>query len=62
MTIVCTIISMVASNGWFIHQMDVNNVFLHGDLTEYTYMTPSQGLLSTSKGVCKLKHSLYGLK
>jgi hypothetical protein len=26
------IIAMVATKGWSLHQMDVNNVFLHGDL------------------------------
>jgi hypothetical protein len=61
-TIVCTIISIAASSGWSIHQMDVKNAFLHGDLTEDIYMTPPQGLFSSSKGVCKLKRSLYGLK
>jgi len=40
MTIVRTILSIAASNGWSLHQMDVKNVFLHGDLTEDIYMTP----------------------
>jgi len=26
------IIAMAAAKGWSLHQMDVNNVFLHGDL------------------------------
>lgn len=62
MTIVRNILSIVASNGWCLYQMDVHNAFLHGDLTEYVYMTPPKGLFSSSKGVCKLKRSLYGLK
>jgi hypothetical protein len=62
MTTVRTIISIAASSGWSLHQMDVKNAFLHGDLTEDIYMTPPQGLFSSSKGVCKLKRSLYGLK
>jgi hypothetical protein len=32
MTIVRTIITMVATKGWSLHQMDVKIVFLHGDL------------------------------
>ncbi|CAJ2628294.1 unnamed protein product [Trifolium pratense] len=62
MTIVRTVISIAASSGWSLHQMGVKNAFLHGDLTEDIYMTPPQGLFSSSKGVCKLKRSLYGLK
>ena len=62
MTIVRTIISIAASSGWSLHQMDVKNSFLNGDLTKDIYMTPSQGLFSLSKGVCKLKRSLYSLK
>jgi len=62
MTIVRTVLSTVASNGWSLHQMDVNNAFLHGELTEDIYMLPPQGLLSSSTGACKLNHSLYGLK
>ncbi|XP_050902157.1 uncharacterized mitochondrial protein AtMg00820-like [Lathyrus oleraceus] len=33
MTIVRTIIYIAASSGWSLHQMDVKNAFLHGDLT-----------------------------
>jgi hypothetical protein len=32
MTIVRTIIAMAAAKGWSLHQMDVKNVFLDGDL------------------------------
>jgi len=32
MTIVRAIIAMAATKGWSLHQMDVKNVFLHGDL------------------------------
>lgn len=45
-----------------LHQMDVKNGFLHGGLIENIFMTPPFGLSSTSKGVCKFEHSLYGLK
>jgi len=62
MTSVRTVLSIAASNGWTLHQLDVKNAFLHGDLAEDIYMTPPQGLFPSSKGVCKLKRSLYGLK
>lgn len=40
MTIVRTVISIASSSGWSLRQMDVNNDFLHGDLTKDVYMTP----------------------
>lgn len=63
MTIVQTILAIAASENWPIHQMDVKNAFLHGDLKEEIYMHPPSGLLtSTTPLVCSLKCSLYGLK
>jgi hypothetical protein len=63
MTTVSTVISIAASQGWPLHQMDVKNAFLHGDLKEDIYMTPPLCLFSSpSSAVCKLKRSLYGLK
>ena len=38
MTIVHTILALAASSDWPLHQMDVKNVFLHGDLKECIYM------------------------
>jgi uncharacterized membrane protein YbaN (DUF454 family) len=38
MTIIRVIIAMVATKGWSLHQMDVKNVFLHGDLQEKVFM------------------------
>jgi len=63
MTTVRTILSIAASQGWPLHQMDVKNAFLHGDLKEDIYMSLPPGLFSSpSSAVCKLKRSLYGLK
>lgn len=55
-------LSIAASKGWSLHQIDVKNAFLHGDLIEDIYMTPSQGFFSYSVDVCKLKHSLYDMR
>jgi hypothetical protein len=38
MTILRAIIAMATTKGWSLHQMDVNNVFFHGDLQEEVYM------------------------
>ncbi|RVW47642.1 Retrovirus-related Pol polyprotein from transposon RE1 [Vitis vinifera] len=63
MTTVRTILVIVASQSWQLHQMDVKNVFLHGDLQEEIYMKLPSGMTNSSPhDVCKLKRSLYGLK
>ncbi|KAM3339401.1 hypothetical protein P3S68_029270 [Capsicum galapagoense] len=63
MTMVRTIVSIVALQNWNLHQTDVKNAFLHGDLKKDIYMKPPPGLFSfPTSDVCKLKQSLYGLK
>jgi len=64
MTTVRAIIAMASIKGWSLHQMDVNNVFLHGDLQEEVYMEQPQGYVDQTRPnlVCKLKKALYGLK
>jgi len=48
---------------WPIHQLDINNAYLHGFIDEKLYMLPSQGYTKAQLGqVCRLQKSLYGLK
>jgi hypothetical protein len=64
MTTVRAIIAMAATKGWSLHEMDVKNVFLHGDLWEEVYMEQPQGYVDQTRPnlVCRLKKTLYGLK
>jgi hypothetical protein len=64
MIIVRVIIVMAVVKGWSLHQMDVKNAFLHGDLQEELYIEqpPSYVDQTHLNLVCRLKKALYGLK
>ncbi|GKA83436.1 retrovirus-related pol polyprotein from transposon TNT 1-94 [Tanacetum coccineum] len=48
---------------WPLHQLEINNAFLHGYIDEEIYMTPPEGYTKAQPGqVCKLNRSLYRLK
>jgi hypothetical protein len=57
-------LAMLIFNIMVLHQMDVNNVFLHGDLLEEVYMEQPLGYVNQThlNLVYRLKKTLYGLK
>ena len=64
------LLCITAIKGWPLHQLDVNNAFLPGDLDEEVYMSLPQGFhnkwrysnVTARPLVCRLRKSLYGLK
>ena len=58
------VLSLSISQDWLVKQLDVNNVFLNGELKEEVYMVQSPSFVDNSKPdfICKLYKALYGLK
>jgi hypothetical protein len=56
------LVSLAASCGFEIHQMDVKTTFLNGELDEEIYMTQLEGFVVSGpeNKVCRLKK--YGLE
>lgn len=58
-----TLLAVAAAKQWELHQMDVHNAFLHGDLDEEVFMQLPPRFSTTDKSkVCKLNKSLYRLR
>ena len=49
-------VSLTTSHDWDLHQLDIKNVFLHGDLQEEVYMEQSPGFVTQREigKVCRL--------
>lgn len=62
MVTIQALLSFVGVKNWELHQMDVHNAFLHGDLNEEVYMKLPLGFIVNKAGaMCCLKKSFYGL-
>ncbi|KAM0012969.1 putative RNA-directed DNA polymerase [Helianthus debilis subsp. tardiflorus] len=63
-TTIRVILSLVVTQQWSLRQLDAENAFLHGDLSETIFMKQPPGFEDPSKPnhVCRLHRSLYGLK
>lgn len=62
MVSICTLLIVAAIKGWDLQQLDVNNVFLNGELDEELYTWFPPGLVSPKANqVCKLHKSIYCL-
>ena len=58
------LLSMAAIQSWPLYQLDIKNVFLHGDLAKEVYMKQPPRFVARGESglVCRLHLSLYGLK
>src|SRR6187551_1925725 len=64
LTTIRVLLSLAASHGLIVHQMDVKTAFLNGELEEEIYMDQPDGFaVEGQEGmVCRLVKSLYGFK
>lgn len=61
---VCLVLSLAVFQGWSLRQLDINNAFLQGTLTEDVFMSQPPGFIDPDfpNHVCKLRKAIYGLK
>ena len=58
------VLNIAISHGWSLCQLDVNNVFLQGNLFEDVFMAQPLGFIGCNHldHMCKLPKAIYGLK
>ena len=58
------LLSLAVNQAWSLHQLDVSNAFLYGDLEEQVFMEQPPGYVAQgeSSKVCFLRKAIYGLK
>ncbi|CAA7035663.1 unnamed protein product [Microthlaspi erraticum] len=58
------VLQLAVSRSWPIKQLDVNNAFLQGALTDEVYVAQPAGFIDKDRPdhVCRLRKALYGLK
>jgi hypothetical protein len=61
---ICIVLTIAIMQGWSLQQLNVNNTFLHGHLTEKVYMKQPSSFksLENLNHVCYLTKAIYGLK
>lgn len=68
LTTVRLLLKVAASHDWFLHQLDISNAFLNGELNEEIYMkipeeyAERKGISLPKGSLFRLLKSIYGLK
>lgn len=55
-------LAIAASKTLQVHQLDINNAYLHNHIEEDLYIQAPESYMVPKRKVCKLIKSLYGLK